>query len=109
MPTVLLSSPLVFSAIFATALLLSVGLRVWLATRQVRHVARHPGAVVVRQAQPHLGCREPLFRRPPIPAQRSLLVARRAQPTLEDVFLAATRRSWDAKLAPVATPAGPAT
>jgi ABC-2 type transport system ATP-binding protein len=33
----------------------------------------------------------------------------RAQPTLEDVFLAATRRSWDAKLAPVATPAGPAT
>jgi len=24
----------------------------------------------------------------------------RAQPTLEDVFLAATRRSWDAKLAP---------
>jgi ABC-2 type transport system ATP-binding protein len=32
----------------------------------------------------------------------------RAQPTLEDVFLAATRRSWDAKLAPVATPAGTA-
>ena len=32
----------------------------------------------------------------------------RAQPTLEDVFLAATRRSWDAKLAPLATPAGTA-
>jgi len=29
----------------------------------------------------------------------------RAQPTLEDVFLAATRRSWDAKLAPTPSPA----
>jgi len=29
----------------------------------------------------------------------------RAQPTLEDVFLAATRRSWDAKLAPAPVPA----
>lgn len=47
MPPVLLSSPLVFSAIFATALLLSVGLRVWLASRQVRHVARHRNAVPV--------------------------------------------------------------
>jgi ABC-2 type transport system ATP-binding protein len=28
----------------------------------------------------------------------------RAQPTLEDVFLAATRRSWDAKLSPTPPP-----
>lgn len=34
-----------FTLLFVAALLLSVALRFWLATRQVRHVARHRGAV----------------------------------------------------------------
>ncbi len=36
---------LAFSTLFAAALLLSVAVRLWLATRQVRHVARHRDAV----------------------------------------------------------------
>jgi STE24 endopeptidase len=34
-----------FTLLFATALLLSVALRLWLSTRQIRHVARHRHAV----------------------------------------------------------------
>jgi hypothetical protein len=40
-----LPAPLLFSLIFLTALVLSVGTRLWLAARQVRHVARHRTAV----------------------------------------------------------------
>jgi STE24 endopeptidase len=38
-------SALVFSLVFATAILLSAGLRLWLASRQIRHVAAHRGRV----------------------------------------------------------------
>ena len=38
-------TPLAFSLLFAAALLASIAVRLWLATRQVRHVARHRDAV----------------------------------------------------------------
>ena len=38
-------SPLVFTALFAAALAFGLVLKFWLATRQIRHVARHRGAV----------------------------------------------------------------
>jgi STE24 endopeptidase len=38
-------SALVFSLVFAAAILLSAGLRLWLASRQMRHVAGHRGRV----------------------------------------------------------------
>ena len=38
-------SPLVVSLVFAAALLLSTGLKLWLLGRQLRHVARHRHAV----------------------------------------------------------------
>lgn len=37
--------PLAFTALFATFLLASLALKLWLATRQMRHVARHRGQV----------------------------------------------------------------
>ncbi len=40
-----MSSQFVFSLVFSAAVILSVVLRVWLASRQVRHVARHRNAV----------------------------------------------------------------
>jgi STE24 endopeptidase len=42
---VTLTSPLAFSLLFALALLASVLTRLWLASRQMRHVARHRSAV----------------------------------------------------------------
>lgn len=38
-------NPFIFTVIFAIALLASVALRLWLATRQIHHVARHRDAV----------------------------------------------------------------
>ncbi len=40
-----LNAPLLFSALFAAALLLSVGLRIWLSLRQIRHVSAHRAQV----------------------------------------------------------------
>ena len=40
-----LNAPLLFSALFAAALLLSVGLRIWLSLRQIRHVSSHRAQV----------------------------------------------------------------
>jgi STE24 endopeptidase len=42
---VTLTPPLAFSLLFALALLASVLTRLWLASRQMRHVARHRSAV----------------------------------------------------------------
>ena len=44
-------SPLSFSLIFAAAVIVSVLLRVWLASRQIRHVARHRNDVPAAFAQ----------------------------------------------------------
>ncbi|MEK9719487.1 MAG: M48 family metallopeptidase [Quisquiliibacterium sp.] len=38
-------TPIAFSAVFAAALLATLGLKLWLAVRQVRHVAQHRGQV----------------------------------------------------------------
>ena len=40
-----LNAPLLFSALVAAALLLSVGLRIWLSLRQIRHVSAHRAQV----------------------------------------------------------------
>ena len=40
-----LNAPLLFSALVAAALLLSVGLRIWLSLRQIRHVSSHRAQV----------------------------------------------------------------
>lgn len=40
-----MTSALAFSLVFAAAVLLTAGLRLWLAARQIRHVSRHRGAV----------------------------------------------------------------
>ncbi len=40
-----MSSSSVFTLVFAAALLASLAVKYWLATRQVRHVARHRDAV----------------------------------------------------------------
>lgn len=40
-----MTASLVFTLTFAAALLASIGVRLWLATRQIRHVARHRAAV----------------------------------------------------------------
>ncbi len=45
------SSSLVFTSVFALALIAGLLVRFWLATRQVRHVARHRGAVPEAFAQ----------------------------------------------------------
>ncbi|MCA3180926.1 MAG: M48 family metallopeptidase [Burkholderiaceae bacterium] len=44
-------TPLTFTLAFAGALLASVGLRLWLASRQARHVARHRDAVPAQFAE----------------------------------------------------------
>ena len=45
MPTLPALPALPLTLLFATALLLSLGVKLWLATRQMRHVAAHRGAV----------------------------------------------------------------
>ena len=40
-----MTSALAFSLVFAAAVLLTAGLRLWLAARQIRHVSRHRGTV----------------------------------------------------------------